>query len=396
MASRRPTLLSTFTGAGGLDLGLERAGFEVLGCIEIDAIARETLGANRPAWRILEPHNITELASELRPRDLGLRPGQLALLAGGPPCQPYSKAAQWSPNGRSGTRDPRADGLHGFTTLINTFLPRALLIENVPGFARGRESAVPLLEDALTKINARHGTQYRLQRRVLLAAEYGVPQRRERAILVAIRDGASFRWPVRSSGDDPVRAWDAIGHLSPNGAPHATGKWAELLPSIPEGQNYLWHTSRGGGRSLFGYRTRYWSFLLKLAKDQPAWTLPGQPGPATGPFHWHNRPLSIKEMLRLQSFPATWKVAGEYREQVLQVGNATPPLLAEVLGRTLGEQLFGLSYQGRPTLYIRRKRRVAKPERRRAVPGKYLLFERLHPDHPGTGKGPRPRTKTAG
>ena len=77
--------------------------------------------------------------------------------------------------------------------------------------------------------------------------------------------------------------------------PAARGGWADLLPSIPEGQNYLWHTDRGGGRPLFGYRRRFWSFLLKLSKHRPSWTLSAQPGPSTGPFHWTNRPLAVRE-----------------------------------------------------------------------------------------------------
>src|SRR4029079_12045835 len=129
--------------------------------------------------------------------------------------------------------------------------------------------------------------------------------------------------------------WDAIGcEEFSEPVAQATGKWADLLASIPEGKNYLWHTNRGGGHQLFGYRTRYWSFLLKLAKDEPSWTLPAHPGPATGPFHWDNRPLSVAEMLSLQSFPAAWRVEGERRaDHVTQIGNATPPLLAELLGR---------------------------------------------------------------
>src|SRR4029078_5650811 len=90
--------------------------------------------------------------------------------------------------------------------------------------------------------------------------------------------------------------WDAIGHLSNREVDEPlapAGKRAGLLPSSPEGNNYLWHTPRGGGKPLFGWRTRYWSFLLKLAKDKPSWTLQAQTGPATGPVHWPNRNPSV-------------------------------------------------------------------------------------------------------
>ena len=98
---------------------------------------------------------------------------------------------------------------------------------------------------------------------------------------------------------------------------------------------------RRRGLPLFGYRCKFWSFLLKLAKNQPSWTLPANPGPSTGPFHWSNRPLSIREMLRLQTFPASWKLPDVSRvTKVRLVGNATPPLLTEILGRSIGAQLF--------------------------------------------------------
>lgn len=384
----QPTVLSTFTGAGGLDLGLERARFRVVGCIEIDDLARESVRRNRPRWVLLEPGDIRKVAGALTPNALGLRRRELGLLAGGPPCQPFSKAAQWSKNGRSGLADGRAGGLNAFLRLVNTFLPRVILIENVPGFAQGETNAVPLIEEALAEINSRNRTLYRVQTTVLDAADYGVAQRRRRAILVAFRDGRCFDWPPPTHQDTPIRAWDAIGGLRTTHAPIAAGYWAGLLPSIPEGENYLWHTPRGGGEPLFGYRTRYWSFLLKLAKRQPAWTVPAHPGPATGPFHWKDRPLTTKELLKLQSFPATWHVAGTYREQVLQIGNATPPLLAEVLGRAIAGQIWGTRFESRPTLQIPRKRTLPPPEPVRRVPKRYLRHRGAHPDHPGPGRGP--------
>ena len=129
-------------------------------------------------------------------------------------------------------------------------------------------------------------------------------------------------------------AWDAIGSLSDQYDPELTvrGKWAELLPSIPEGHNYLYHTSRGKGESIFGWRRRYWSMLLKLAKNRPSWTLTAQPGPAIGPFHWENRRLSGREMMALQTFPDNYAISGSIGAAQKQIGNAVPSALAEVLG----------------------------------------------------------------
>jgi DNA (cytosine-5)-methyltransferase 1 len=196
-----------------------------------------------------------------------------------------------------------------------------------------------------------------------------------------------FVWPGLS---EPRVAWDAIGDLEPElDLPELKGKWATLLPTVPEGQNYLWHTDRGGGEQLFGYRTRYWSFLLKLAKDQPSWTLPAHPGPSTGPFHWDNRPLSVRELLRLQSFPADWMVEGTRVEQVRQVGNATPPLLAEAIGRSVAAHIAGVATPADDrTLEIPMCRPIPPAHRVKPLPASYRTLIGYHADHPGHGLGP--------
>jgi DNA (cytosine-5)-methyltransferase 1 len=394
LGGANPTVLSVFTGAGGLDLGLECAGFEIVGCIEKDETARKTIQQNRPFWNFLAPHDIVEVTRTITPRQVGLKKGQLGVLAAGPPCQPFSKAAQWHVSGKRGLSDPRAICIHSLVVLIEKFLPRVLLIENVPGFASGTNSGLKFVMDKLADINLRCGTKYVVSQRQIDAADFGVAQRRRRLVVVGLRNGESFDWLEPTHVNSPVRAYDALSTLANqrNGRP-AAGKWRNLLPSIPEGQNYQWHTEEGGGKPLFGYRTRYWSFLLKLAKHEPSWTVQASPGPATGPFHWSSRPLHIQELLRLQSFPASWRVEGSHRSQVRQVGNATPPLLAEIVGRAIGSQVFGMLYQGRPRLHIARKRKIPDPEQVRPVPTEYRYCEGVHPAHPGAGKGPRGRPR---
>ncbi len=389
----RPSVLSVFTGAGGLDLGLEAAGFQTVGCIELNDDARATITANRPEWKLVEHADVRKAAKLLRPSDFGLRRRQLGILAGGPPCQPFSKAAQWARSGRAGLSDPRSDSLRAFFRLAETFLPRVILIENVPGFAQGRTSAVHFISSSLRRINRKSGTRYKLDSRVLNAADYGVPQRRYRTLLIARRDGKTIDWPEPTHAHRPVRAYDAIGNLTPKKTRGASGTWAALLPTIPEGKNYLYHTAGGGGVQLFGKRRWFWSFLLKLSKDEPAWTLPASPGPATGPFHWSNRPLAPEEMLRLQTFPRRWRVAGGRTATVRQIGNATPPLLGEIIGRTLGSTMFGLKYNGRPRLRIKRVRTIPPATPPAPVPSAYLALEGAHSSHPGVGKGPAPVLK---
>lgn len=384
-------VLSLFSGAGGMDIGLEAAGFKSVGCVEIDALARETLRLNRPDWKLLTPTDVIDFADQLSPASIGLAIGELSLLAGGPPCQPFSTAAQWSTKGRSGMRDHRASTVHAFLLTCEKLLPAAIAIENVIGFVSGKDSALQTLTDGLNNINSRHGTRYELRSTIVDAADYGVPQRRRRAILTAQRDGLAITLPPPTHTHAPINAWDALHHLDPGELPSPRGRWTELLGSIPEGQNYQFLTARGGGEELFGYRTKYWSFLLKLAKDQPSWTLPASPGPSTGPFHWDNRPLSISEMARLQTFPQDWQFKGSYRESVKLVGNATPPLLAEIVGRAVLHTLDpgATSSHERPTLCIARS--VVphpRPILPRPIPARYRGMVGAKRAHPGTGMGP--------
>lgn len=344
-------------------------------------------------WRLLDPGDISLLARSLNPEQLGLVRRDLSVLAGGPPCQPFSKAAQWSAAARVGLNDARSNCLQDFLLLIEVFLPRIVLMENVAGFVHGSVSALSDIQRTLELINRRNRTRYQLHYRIVNAADFGVPQHRRRAIIVVSRDGEAPIWPLPTHLDAPLRVWDAIGNIQVEDPPKAIGKWADLLPSIPEGENYLWHTTHGGGKPLFGYRTRYWSFLLKLARDRPSWTIPAQPGPSTGPFHWDNRPLAVPELLRLQSFEDSWKVEGDYREQVRQIGNATPPRLAEIIGRSIAAQFFGVSFSGSRLLHqVTRSEKMPEPREPGTVSAKYLKLVGVHPDHPGPGRGPKPRT----
>ncbi|WP_141925631.1 DNA cytosine methyltransferase [Haloactinospora alba] len=392
-------MLSLFTGAGGLDIGLERAGLSTIAALETDEDAKAVLRDNRPGWRLVGDGNVETADRWLTPRGLGLEVGELEVLAGGPPCQPFSKAAQWSSSARGGMMDRRSACVYGMLSLLETFLPHALLIENVSGFLNGRGSAGPLIKERLRGINARHGTHYQLASSVVDAADHGIPQHRRRAIAIAYRDdGLEPRLPEPTHSDAPVRAWDVLADLSSDEKPEPHGRWAGLLPSVPEGRNYLYLTARGGGEELFGWRTRFWSFLLKLAKDRPSWTLPASPGPSTGPFHWENRPLSVWEQMRLQSFPDEWHIDRPFRVGRRLVGNATPPLLAELLGRCLVRDL-GLgtpearsrTLLERPTLLWSHRTDVPPPCPPLPVPTEFREHIGSHEAHPGEGLGPAPR-----
>lgn len=401
--------LSLFTGAGGLDIGLERAGFEMAGCVEIDDDCRETLRLNRPDWKQLTPGDI----HAHRPADIlsafEVAHGEVALLAGGPPCQPFSKSGQWRHGRPRRMSDPRASTLRAYLDVLEATLPEAMLLENVKGITATRAhethelEALDVLRDGLKAINERHGTKYEPVPIDIDAAEYGVPQRRERVFVFASRDGIELVKPTATHAATAVaangtpgrlefaRAWDAIAELDDpdfDASLRPVGKWADLLPSIPEGANYLHHTPRGDGEPLFGWRRRYWSFLLKLAKARPSWTLQAQAGPATGPFHWRSRRLTTEELLLLQCFPADWKIFGEPNSARRQLGNAVPPPVGQLLGAAIGEQIFEATPTKLPLLIPTRRNDCPAPEKPASVPARYLAQRGDHSDHPGPGLGP--------
>jgi len=405
--------ISLFTGVGGLDLGFEAAGFKTAVAVEMNPIACATLRLNR-RWPVLEG-DLAQISSRQILRAAGLRKGEAHVLIGGPPCQPFSKSGYWATGDSLRLDDPRADTLTQFLRVLRDTRPKAFLLENVKGLAfRGKDEGLQLLLSGLAKVNREAGTQYRATWKVLNAADFGVPQLRERVFLVGSRDGSSFEFPSarfapsdsgapRGDRLEPYRtAWDAIGDLdTPEALRDETlrvgGEWGGLLPSIPEGENYLFHTPRGPGRPLFGWRKRYWSFLLKLAKNRPSWTIQAQPGTATGPFHWTSRRLSAAELSRLQTFPDGLRFDCGRGDVQKMLGNAVPSLLAEVLALEIRRQLLGgrCSSQ-RPKLLRPSRGSAPRPERRRPVPPRYRRLEGNHADHPGTGLGPgRRRTPTA-
>lgn len=400
-------VISLFTGAGGLDFGFEAAGFRTSVAVELDSTCCRTLRLNRE-WPVIEA-DIHRVTSRQLLKIGGLRKGQADVLIGGPPCQPFSKSGYWVDGDAARLKDQRADTLSAFLRMVRDTQPKTLLLENVYGLAyKGKDEGLGRILDGLRQINEAAGTNYKPYWQVLDAASYGVPQHRERVFVIASREGRHFEFPRPTHGNvedlfqrrkfEPYRSvWDALGDLpeDPNDPElRMSGKWADLLPSIPEGQNYLWHTTRGGGRPLFGWRTRYWNFLLKLAKDRPSWTLQAQPGPATGPFHWRNRKLSAVELCRLQTFPTDVTFDCSRAEVQRMLGNAVPSLVAEVLAREIRAQLLDRPLRfKKPKLLPPRRESPPKAEPVSTVHRKYLSLEGEHRAHPGTGQGNRARAR---
>jgi DNA (cytosine-5)-methyltransferase 1 len=339
--------ISLFSGAGGLDLGVERGGYRITVALDYDRDSCETLRANFPRARVLEG-DIRQFTTETILEAGGLARAEAALLVGGPPCTPFSKSGYWLEYKRAG-RDPEASLLDHYLRVLDEARPRAFLLENVFGLAYRNHNA-PWFEKLLT--TCRH-LGYHVAERVILAADYGVPQRRQRVFVMgSLEREPEFPAPTHSGPHETKKEWDtslpahvtageAIGDLVPRDElreleEDVNGRYGHLLPDIPPGDNYLFYTEkRGHPAPLFKWRSRFWSFLLKLDPAQPSPTIQAQPGPYVGPFHWENRRLRVPEIKRLQTFPDDYEIVGSRRSAQMQVGNAVPPLLAQQIASAL-------------------------------------------------------------
>ena len=376
--------VSLFSGAGGLDLGFQAAGFSVISSVEQDIDCCATMRAN--GARVVVQQQVEKwLASDEAAR---LRP---LVIFGGPPCQPFSKSAYWSSSSAQGLADTRAECVSTFMAAIAKLKPTCFLIENVPGFVTA--GGVDFVEQALDRFRS-HGLDYKFTWRIINCADFGVPQKRQRFFGVGSLVG-EFAFPKATHLETHVTAWDALRHFRRSRKENLRpkGRWADLVPTIPEGQNYLWHTARGGGHELFGWRTRYWSSLQKLSKAEPAPTIVATPAQDAGPFHWTNRHLSTAELAALQTFPRTYKFRGNRTSLRRQIGNAVPPLMSEILARAIAAHLGQVI--SCPIRYsVNRANRVPGPSPAAPLPDKYLRLVGSRRAHPGTGKGPMPRQTT--
>jgi DNA (cytosine-5)-methyltransferase 1 len=346
--------VSLFAGCGGLDLGLKQAGFKTVLAVDNDPYCAESFRQNFPGTPFFLGSVADLTMDRLVQLSGGLAEKGIALLAGGPPCPPYSKSRFYRKSKPRALNDEVGQvTVQGYLETLRLLRPRAFLLENVAGMA------YKVHAEALRLVTQKaEGLGYTCAWQVLNAADYGVPQIRERFFLVGMREGA-YRFPpptnVQSSsgglfaGLDGLPLWrtagEAIGDLdtdenADDTGHYAGGKYHDLLVQIPPGENYLFFTKeRGHANPVFAWRKRYWSYLLKLSPDLPAWTIQARRSNNIGPFHWRNRILRIAEVKRLQTFPDDWQLAGTVERQWRQLGNAVPPLLAYCLGRALMEQL---------------------------------------------------------
>ncbi len=354
-------VIDLFAGAGGLSIGAQLAGGDVRLDVEMDHICCETLRANRPDLPdgVIES-DIAALTGEGLRKLAGLSKSDPLIIVGGPPCQPFSKAAYWTDPGEefryrcaraSGKRikpptvklgpreDDRRDLVQEFLRIVRESKATGFVFENVASILHPRNQN--LVEGLLSSFRelGYHVTLVRAN-----AAEYGVPQLRHRVFILGHKRGqpltpipshfvdeslAADRSPAMTSGE-ALRGLNHSKYFEP--AEIVSGRWAELFKEIPPGWNYKWHTAWAGhANPSFVTETRFWSFLLKLSPAKPSWTIAASPGPWVGPFHWDNRRLRTVEMAALQGFPRSYKFTGQRRDVVRQIGNAVPPPLAAVM-----------------------------------------------------------------
>ena len=353
----KPKILSLFSGCGGLDLGFKKSGFDIVFSTDIWEKACDSLKKNFKKTDVIKAD-----IDDIKFKDLNKKYSKIDGIIGGPPCPPFSKSRFYRKEKKRGIDDREGyKTFYNYLRAIKEINPTFFLFENVFGFVYAPH------KDALEVLNSeseKHG--YKLTYKVLNSANYGVPQIRERFFCVGVKkDLASFDFPQQThankekepskqsllfdSSNGKLKPWVTCGDvlndidysLPEDNFDVAGSKHNHLLKQVPPGDNYLFFTEkRNHPNPEFKWRSRYWSFLLKLSPEKPSWTIQASHSNNMGPFHWRNRFLRINEIKRIQSFPDDFILAGDYKEQWRQIGNAVPPLFAEIFAKELKKQYF--------------------------------------------------------
>lgn len=230
--------------------------------------------------------------------------------------------------------------------VLEKLKPKGFLFENVYGLV-GTEKG----ESIKKIISAFKEIGYNVSYRILDAADYGVPQHRERVILVGSKDKV-FKFPRPTHGPDSFKeishysAHEAIlnvGNPDNDKLPSINGRFGYLLNNVPPGLNYSFFTEKmGHPRPIFAWRSKFSDFLYKADPLKPIRTLKASGGQYTGPFHWENRHFTIEELRRLQTFPDDYKIIGNRAIATKQIGNSVPPQFARILALSVLDQIFNV------------------------------------------------------
>lgn len=329
---RAYTSVELFAGAGGLALGMHLAGFRHVLLNEMDAMACQTLRRNHPEWNVLEGdvHNV----------DFTPLRGRVDFLSGGFPCQAFSYAGK-----KGGLNDTRGTLFFELARAVKEIQPKVFMGENVKGLLSHDDGrTLEVIRNAISELG------YTLvEPQVLKAIMYQVPQKRERLILIAIRNDIAqrvqFKWPEPYRRVMTLRDAFFSGELYDNDVPESEGqtypaKKARVMAMIPEGGDWRdlsveeQKDYMGGSFYLGGGKT---GMARRLSMDEPSLTLTCAPAQKqTERCHpTETRPLTVREYARIQTFPDYWQFEGNLADQYKQIGNAVPVNLAFAIGRSL-------------------------------------------------------------
>jgi DNA (cytosine-5)-methyltransferase 1 len=364
MAGRRASsvklpVISLFSGAMGLDLGLEASGLNVVVAVECNRFPAATIKRNRPDIALID-RPIENVSTKDILDAAGLKPGQAFAVVGGPSCQVFSTAGN-----RRSLADPRSTMFKHFVRVIREAKPKFYVMENVRGLISAavrhrplneRGPGFPILDDdeelgsafkAVT--SALKNLGYYSVFDVLNSADFGVPQTRHRLVIMGSRDGKKVRMPLPSHDEnhlDGLPRWRTLGDVL-KGKKEAKPEFYTFCPAkerylklVPEGGNWrdlpnrLKRKALGSAYDSWGGRS---GFFRRLSLSEPSPALTTRPdSKATTLCHpTELRPLTVGEYARIQQFPAKWIFEGSIRKKYEQVGNAVPIGLGEAIGRAL-------------------------------------------------------------
>lgn len=353
------SVISLFSGAMGLDLGLEKAGFHVKVAVENNKDAAETIRKNRPDVSVIQK-DITTVSTDEILKAAGLKVGEATIVSGGPSCQTFSTAGS-----RGSFEDPRGNLFLEFLRIVKESQPRFFVMENVPGMLSAAKKHRPLKErgHGYSPLKAEEElgsafslilgelkkTGYYIVFDVLNAADFGTPQTRKRVVFIGSRDGEMVKIPTPSHSEKKVRGkkqWVSLAKALKD----VNDKNPEFVQITPKAKKYMVDIPEGGNwknlpvakqKVAMGKAFESWGgrvgFFRRLAWRKPSPSLTTNPvSKATMLCHpVELRPLSIKEYMAIQQFPKRWKVAGSITQKYRQIGNAVPVGLGSAIGNVI-------------------------------------------------------------
>lgn len=378
--------ISLFSGGGGLDIGFEQAGFDIVFATDFNHECCETLKMNRGKTLSAD---MTVVEQDITALDLNTLPTNIDMIIGGPPCQSFSASGRRA-GGAAGQLDHRGNLFRSYCKVVAHVRPKAFLFENVRGILGTNKG-----QDFRNIVESFSALGYKIEHRILDAEDFGVPQQRERMFIIGHKMQTPFLYPRPLWGPDSssqasyISVGEAIGDLNLSDLEEKEtqfdgGKYSSLLPLVPPGENYLYFTAkRGYPEPIFAYRSRFSDFLYKANPDTPVKTLIASPGKYTGPLHWNNRYFTVAEYKRIQGFPDNHVFYGDRAAQVRQIGNSVCPKVAYYMALAIREQLFGIEsnieYLQPHEVLSFDKRKGQKAQRTKAIHQAVLESSRVRP-----------------